>query len=383
MNPAIVILSVLLFTSAIMCATLLLAWLHFGRERHVLTWTLSYGISTFQWIVNAAGLLTASQALLALAGFTIAVSSGLVAIGARQRARLPIPWGGFTAVTLVVGALVTLAFSSYGNTAMRAGIASTYAGLMMAIAAAAIWPQGRRFTAPELAFFAMLALFSIFQISLGIVGWTIFGGNAEAGLTLYRAIMAIGLPPIYIATGLAAVLLIAGDLAGQLRSLVSQDQLTGVLNRRGIEEAAIRAIADARRHKRPLAIVICDIDNFKHLNDSYGHIAGDRVLRTFAQALMSVVRRGDIVGRLGGDEFCILLVNSRAHAAADVMERVRSGMPALWVAPIPSDGTTASFGVADLKDDDHHLDHLIARADKALYDSKAKGRDRITLAMED
>src|SRR3546814_16458124 len=92
--------------------------------------------------------------------------------------------------------------------------------------------------------------------------------------------MAIGVPPLFVATGIAAVLLVAGDLAEQLRGLVARDALTGVLNRRGLEEAAAMIIANARRHGRDLTVVVADIDNFKALNDQLGHSAGDRALRS-------------------------------------------------------------------------------------------------------
>ncbi|MBP0661983.1 GGDEF domain-containing protein, partial [Mycobacterium tuberculosis] len=78
----------------------------------------------------------------------------------------------------------------------------------------------------------------------------------------------------------------------------------------GLDEAAAQAIAQARRHKRPLALVVCDLDGFKGLNDGHGHIAGDQALRGFARLLVSAVRRGDVVGRMGGDEFGLLLLDS-------------------------------------------------------------------------
>src|SRR3546814_4373143 len=95
--------------------------------------------------------------------------------------------------------------------------------------------------------------------------------------------MAIGVPPLFVATGIAAVLLVAGDLAEQLRGLVARDALTGVLNRRGLEEAAAMIIANARRHGRDLTVVVADIDNFKALNDQLGHSAGDRALIAFTE----------------------------------------------------------------------------------------------------
>src|SRR3546814_7012192 len=116
--------------------------------------------------------------------------------------------------------------------------------------------------------------------SLCITALAFIGPNGDAaGIMLLRGMMAIGVPPVFVSTGSAAVLLVAGDLAEQLRGLVARDALTGVLNRRGLEEAAAMIIANARRHGRDLTVVVADIDNFKALNDQLGHSAGDRALK--------------------------------------------------------------------------------------------------------
>jgi diguanylate cyclase (GGDEF)-like protein len=379
MNPHLVILSVLFFTSSIMCVAMTLAWLHFGRDKHVLFWAISYGLSVLQWLVNGSALFLGIQPLMTLAGLITLVSSALVAIGARQRAGLPLYWSRFISVWVVAGLGVILAFSPVGTMQMRGTIAPGFAGAMMFTAAFAVWSKRRAMTAPETAFFVMLLIFGSFQMLLLSTGFMLEPNRTDANLATYRAILGIGLPPIYVAAGVSAVLVVAGDLAKQLGSMVSNDQLTGILNRRGIEQAAVMAIANAERQKRKLATVICDMDSFKTLNDGYGHIAGDAALRTFAKALMLAVRKGDIVGRLGGDEFCVLLVDSSGEAAVEVMERVRASLADISVAKMPPGCVKASFGVTEFMPGDAELDHLIARADEALYQSKQQGRDRVTL----
>jgi diguanylate cyclase (GGDEF)-like protein len=379
MNPHLVILSVLFFTSSIMCVAMTLAWLHFGRDRHVLYWAISYGLAVLQWLVNGTALLLDIQPLMTLAGLLTLTSSTLVAIGARQRAGLPLHWARFMGVWSIAALAVALAFSPAGTMQMRGTFAPGYAGMMMLTAAYAVWSPRRAMTAPEKAFFTMLLIFGVFQALLVSAGFMLEPNRTDANLAIYRAILGLGLPSIYVATGVAAVLVVAGDLAKQLGSMVSNDQLTGILNRRGVEQAAIMAIANAKRQKRKLAAVICDMDSFKTLNDGYGHIAGDAALRTFAKALLLAVRKGDIVGRLGGDEFCVLLVDSSGEAAVEVMERVRASLSELSVAKMPSGCVKASFGVAEFMPGDSELDHLIARADEALYQAKQQGRDRVTL----
>ncbi len=380
MNPAFVILSVLFSTAVIMTVAMTLAWLHFGRERHVLIWAVSFGLSVVQWIFNTAGILWKQPALVGVAGLCILASSALVAIGARLRSGRPAYAARFALAAAIAAVGVVYAYSPLGSLSLRGSIATGFGGLMLGSAAYAMIPQGRRFTAPEAAFFTTLLLFTLYQS--GLFTAAMFVRPDGTGLETYRAVLGLGLPAIYAAMCVAAVLVVAGDLAAQLGAMVSHDQLTGIFNRRGTEEAAAKAIANARRHRRNLAAVICDMDSFKALNDNYGHIAGDTALRAFAGTLKSAVRTGDVVGRLGGDEFCVLLLDSSGEAAAEVMERVRLGLGQLELGPVPEGGLSASFGVSELEAGDLTLDDLIVRADSALYTSKQNGRDRVTVWSE-
>ncbi|AUW60229.1 GGDEF domain-containing protein [Sphingobium sp. SCG-1] len=379
MNASLVIMSVLFFSSAIMCFVMALAWKHFGRQRHVLLWSVAYGVAVLRSVVSTGGILLKSPLLLIIATACVILSASLVAFGARQRTGRAVRIGPF----LVGGGLAlvgaAIAHSYPDLRVLQRAIPSCYAGVMMAVAANAIWPRGRPFRAPELAFFSALVLFTLFLS--GLIGIAIgFGAeDAEAGAHLFRTFLAIGLPSIYVATGVTAILLVAGDLATQLRQLVSNDQLTGLLNRRGIDEAGARAIANARRHGRNIAAVICDMDSFKAVNDGHGHIVGDAALRAFSRVLLSAVRQEDICARFGGDEFCVLLLDASEQDAADVMERVRSGIELLAIDRMEPGSISASFGITSLQVGDSSLDDLIARADRALYQSKQGGRNRVTV----
>ncbi|CAN5345502.1 hypothetical protein BH10PSE12_BH10PSE12_18470 [soil metagenome] len=379
LSPNLVLLSVLFFTSGIMTIALTIAWWHFGRERHVLYWAIAYGLTMLEWVAQAAGLMLGSIFLMAMIDILALTSSSLVAIGARQRAGLPIHWARFAVANVVTVAGVTLAFGPWGSLQMQGGIATLVAAGMIVVAAMALRSSRRPFTPPESALFVMLLIFALFLLVLAYVAIFLRPDGSDSGMALHRMVLAFGLPPIYVATGVAAVLVIAGDLAEQLRSMVSYDQLTGILNRRGMEQAAVMAIANAKRQRRRLAAVICDIDSFKALNDGYGHIAGDAALRAFAGALLAAVRKGDIVGRLGGDEFCVMLVDSSGEAAVEVMERVRVELATLMIDRLPGGCVRASFGVAEALPQDATLDDLVARADRALYEAKQQGRDRVVL----
>ncbi|MBL0727717.1 GGDEF domain-containing protein [Piscinibacter sp. HJYY11] len=180
--------------------------------------------------------------------------------------------------------------------------------------------------------------------------------------------------------GTLAFLLAYRDEAEQeLKRLATTDGLTGVLNRRHWMESAVTHFNLARRHGRGLVVLMLDIDFFKRINDSRGHQAGDRALVLFAEALRHVVRQPDLVGRYGGEEFCVLLPMSDVAAAQAVDQRLRAALVRDMNPKLGFD-VTFSAGVASLDDDHTTLDELIARADQALYAAKQAGRNRLVAA---
>ena len=377
MNAPAILLSLLFGTATVMTVALTVAWLHFGRQRHVLTWTASYAVGMLQWMANAGGFFLKSAGWFILTGVGLIISGSLLAIGVRQRSGKPLRLAAFAIPAALATLGMALAIGPLASQIMQGFIIPAYVGVLLAVSAASLWPKGRRFTPPELVFFIALSAFVVVQLALAGSATLIRG--PELGKDLYRLIFSIFMPTIYVATAVTAVLVVAGDLAQELRRQMRHDPLTQVLNRRGLDEAAVQAIAQARRHKRRLALVVCDLDGFKALNDGHGHIAGDQALRGFAQLLVSAVRRGDVVGRMGGDEFGLLLLDSAASAAADVMERVRIELAHLVLPGVPVTGLRASFGVADLIGTDRQLEDMVARADAALYAAKKDGKDRISI----
>ena len=191
------------------------------------------------------------------------------------------------------------------------------------------------------------------------------------------------------AMGLLAVVL--GLLAllamGQLRKLHSWkrmalvDALTGVANRRGVEHFTRTAMRRARSLHEPLAVLALDIDRFKSINDKFGHSVGDRVLQHVAQSCSEALRDGDMLGRIGGEEFLAVLPHSSIEQAADIAERLRSLVEALAAADLPTGlRFTISVGFAAMTTQDAGFADLERRADKALYRAKAEGRNRIVAA---
>ena len=167
----------------------------------------------------------------------------------------------------------------------------------------------------------------------------------------------------------------------ELRRLATTDSLTGMLTRRAFAAEAAREVARARRTGGSMACIAFDIDHFKSINDRFGHAAGDRVLQTVARVCRENLRAVDVAGRLGGEEFAILLPEADVAQAVVVAERLRL---ALAEAAVP-DGEavirlTASFGVAGLTPDETTADAALLRADAAAYDAKRGGRNRTVSA---
>ncbi|HXV90160.1 MAG TPA: GGDEF domain-containing protein [Gemmatimonadales bacterium] len=156
------------------------------------------------------------------------------------------------------------------------------------------------------------------------------------------------------------------------------DELTGLANRRAFLEQGTAALDQALRYGRPLSLVMCDIDHFKPINDTHGHAAGDAVLRAVSERLRRAARAADISGRLGGEEFALLLPETTADAAVILAERLRRDVGAQAVL---YDGVvlrfTCSFGVAQHSPAMERLGMLLGAADKALYRAKSLGRDRV------
>ena len=186
-------------------------------------------------------------------------------------------------------------------------------------------------------------------------------------------------------TALQALLfaLALADRNRALSALVSLDGLTAIANRRSFDTALAQAWYRARRAGAALGVLMIDVDHFKRFNDSHGHQAGDDVLRQVAKAVQAaVLRPDDVAARYGGEEFAIVLPLAEGEAARVVGERVRTNVRALELPYPESPGgvVTVSVGVASMRPRDADASAIVSAADRALYQAKREGRDRVILA---
>ncbi len=172
----------------------------------------------------------------------------------------------------------------------------------------------------------------------------------------------------------------------RIETMAATDELTGLFNRRQLLVRFDEEFSRAQRQGKPLSAIMIDIDLFKQVNDSFGHLVGDSILRTVAKVLRSTLRTYDICGRYGGEEFLVVLPETALSDAVQLAERVRTGVRQYFGAisnPDQPGTVTVSLGVASFGPDDESIELIIRRADEGLYRAKAAGRDRVATIEED
>ncbi|MEE2878322.1 MAG: GGDEF domain-containing protein [Pseudomonadota bacterium] len=194
--------------------------------------------------------------------------------------------------------------------------------------------------------------------------------------TLYWGTMNVLATLTVLSMGGALITVCVMQRLGALKENADQDYLTGLMSRRAFEEAA-RDYCKSRSGQVAASLIIIDIDHFKSINDEYGHTAGDQVIRRLGAFLSSQTRSSDLVGRLGGEEFCLLLPGTDTNGARMLASRLRDNLAKVTFDGLPATRrVTASFGVAELGLRTAFAD-IYPMADAALYSAKARGRDRI------
>jgi diguanylate cyclase (GGDEF)-like protein len=222
----------------------------------------------------------------------------------------------------------------------------------------------------------------MFAIGMGLGGWDgLVHPEHALGSNPYHSFAALAGYLLMIVNSVGFLLLCKQKADAQMALLATTDFLTGLLNRRAFFERAESARMLALRLRKPIALLMLDIDHFKQLNDRFGHATGDEALVMFAQSSRGALRDHDIMGRLGGEEFALALPGTDIAGAVQVAERLRESIKG---APVITSGAqhsmTVSVGVV-LIDPNETLTAALARADHALYAAKSAGRDRVEVGL--
>ena len=380
-SPVFFLLVSLAMSSAMLSVIFLMAWLTQGRLEHARTWSITFAIASLQWLINIFNESFPSREVywliangVMLAGVTIGLLGHFQRVGRNvEVARLVLP----AVAAYILIAWFTIASPHIG---LQIGLGPAYAALTMFVATRLILQHRRKPRVAEWGAAITIGLFGLNQSAAALAGFLQGPTVNPDYMNAYYMINFLGMPAAYTGMGMFVIFMLASDLSEKMKEIAIRDQLTGLLNRRGFTEAASAAYATARRTDRIVSVVMTDIDKFKDINDQFGHSAGDLALCHFADILSRNRRTEDILARIGGEEFALVLPGATVEQAIKIAENLCRKL-----ADTPMDTElepmqmTASFGVASISINDTCLTDVVVRADAALYRSKRAGRNRIDL----
>ncbi len=285
---------------------------------------------------------------------------------------------GLAPVTLAVATAGSLAITFVAATpGQLVGVAGLTVAALFAPAAVVLARGASRLQWTMAVFFLALAVTFLLRAYAGFL--------QQRSVLDNNMLQMLGLIVMYayaVAGGVGFLLLMKEQDEQQLRIAATTDALTGILNRRSFFDAAGAAITEATASGRPLALLLLDVDHFKRINDTYGHPVGDLVLQQLAASIARCARSADIFGRLGGEEFALLLRDAGdGDGVLAAAERIRAAVQALAVPSAPELACSVSIGCALIvPGEPANIDHTIRCCDEALYAAKRGGRNRVVLA---
>ncbi len=347
-------------------------WLGLGYVAGMSNFLIEFGIATFG--TSAFAVISAFIALLA--------AMAVFNVGIARKYAVPAPWPAMILLIAVsvVTCYLTLDMPRQSFTRMLLYQAPYF--VMQAIAVSIVGRAKGRGILDN----ALMALFAASALQFlskpFVFRW--FGGTgatAQDYLWTNYALFSQSMGTVFaMAIALMLLVILVRDTLADATARSEADALSGLLNRGGFEARAGEAIEGARRLGNPVSLIICDLDHFKAVNDTFGHASGDRVIVTFSGFLRSAMAGHHVAGRIGGEEFAILLPGTNLVAARLFAEGARNAFSALAIEGMPETKRfTASFGVAELTQGETVTD-LMERADKALYLAKNSGRDCVKIA---
>lgn len=287
------------------------------------------------------------------------------------------------ALALVLIAGVSAAWFSLvsDNVLVRIIFLSFIHAALLAFGARAIYRQELKITRVSHVLAGLFVIATIAMISRGMYHLISQDPVIDIFSMRWPTVVSYGMGGLLPIVGTIGFLLMCTERSQkELARMASEDPLTGVYNRRALAEFGLREIARARRHGTPLSVILVDIDYFKRINDELGHAAGDLALVETVRRLKKNLRSEDYLGRMGGEEFLILLPDTDTEQAQVLANRIREDFANQPMSLHEhSRSITLSGGITLLSADDHLFDDMLRRADKAMYSAKAQGRNRMQL----
>lgn len=358
-----------------------MAWKALGDKPWALHWSLAFFASTLYWLA----MLGANQFSGHTSFWLLANAFGITTItlalrGHCQRTQCDKLPKNLWPIALLIFAGIAWTTLVQPHAGLSAAILPFAAAVSLLLSAIMIIRHREQTRVAEWASAVTMILFALVQLP---AAWHIYGLGPDWGAVMsqlfsHPSVMLI--PAGLIGMAMFVMFMLASDLYEDMKEIAVRDQLTGLLNRRGFGEQSVVAYATARRTVQPVSVIASDIDHFKSVNDEFGHNIGDKALQHFSRLLMAERRVEDIVARIGGEEFVLVLPGTDITEASAIADELCERLAA---SPMVVDERkvvmTASFGVAAISDKDASLADVVIKADRALYRSKRAGRNRVDL----
>lgn len=383
MDHAYLLTAILPVIAAVLCATLYSLWLRQRERRHVLNWLLAYACAVLGSAISLARLVIENAAPFSLVANAFLVGVAFFAARGALLLHRGRPEDRITLPILLATILAGLWFGFVSPSVFwRGTTASVGAAVIFLIAARAIRRNPQRDRVGRLTglVFVLTAAALVARPALAFAYEGPIEAEAEVTSAFWGVSFRIFAMLSWCAMAVLFLLRATSDLMAEATAQSLTDPLTGIGNRRGFFTAAEAALAATGR-KAPATLLLCDIDAFKQVNDSYGHATGDLVIKALANVLSEALEgTGAILGRLGGEEFVILLPGTPLEPAFAVAEAIRTDYArrSRGIRPLQNP-VTVSIGIAETTGEEG-IEAMIERADAALYRAKRKGRDRVEIA---
>lgn len=380
-SPVFYILVAMMLTSAMISIIFFIAWKTLGEKPYALSWGVGFLAASCQWFFNLNSGSFPSHEIYWLTVNAFALV--LITLGLRghcQRTdcqRLPKNLWPYACLVYagIVWTTVIIRHEGISTALIPAAAAAS-----LFLSAIMILRHRDKPRPAEYAAALTMVVFACTQLAASGMALQLGPNGDEQFRILYIHYNFLTMPAGYAGMAMFVIFMMASDISEEMKEFAVRDQLTGLLNRRGFNEQAAKAYAIAERTGRPVSVVMTDIDRFKYINDEHGHAVGDNALEHFADILKRMRRTEDILARVGGEEFALVLPGTTLpdanQLAEELCERIEDSGLRVNGRRLPM---TASFGVATISRKDDCLTDVIIRADRALYRSKRAGRNRVNL----
>jgi len=359
-------------------AAFFLLWLN-RRERYVAYAAAAYTASALAFLILDVGPVLPMELQRLPANIGFLATGMLFAAAIIQRYALPVPWRAMGATAAVATAAFTWFLLGHPSIAARILTISIGAGIIAIMVVVALWPIQKRHLIDRVLFW--VAAFSALNLIVRpVVLLSLTGGfDNYVGFqqSVYWTTVQFTQAMVSIAAAISLMVAVAIDQIAELRRAADDDNLSGLLNRRGFEAQADTALRRCIDETRPVALMIADLDHFKRVNDNHGHAVGDAIIAAFGAHVRAIAPANMIAGRIGGEEFALLVPGASIESARQLAEAVRTGLQAACADRIPANlCPTASLGIA-IGAPGATLSALMEEADQALYEAKRTGRNRV------